>query len=402
MKFNFKAKDQSGAVREGAVEAVSEQSAIQALQKNNLVPISVEQESKTPEFLKEIKRTWEGVSQKELSIFFRELATLIEAKVPIVQSLAAIEDQTRNRYLRIVIKEIKDDVQEGTPFSESLEKHPLVFSDLIVSIAKAGEVSGNLQRAVTFIADSIEKNYQLNSKIRSALLYPSFVVVVAIIIGFLTVTFILPKLTDIIKDLDIAIPWYTRAIMFVGDFMASYWWAVLIVIFGAIGGFIYYIKTEAGSREWDQIKIKLPVFGGLIRSIYLARFSDNLSLMIVAGIPIVRALIVVSEVVNNSVYRAVILRSADEVKTGGRINTVFARSAIIPPIVSQMIRIGEETGKLGDVLKSVTRFYEQEVDKTARNLTTMIEPILIVILGIGVAILVFAILLPIYDIAGKL
>ncbi|MCX6765717.1 MAG: type II secretion system F family protein [Candidatus Moranbacteria bacterium] len=402
MRFIFKAKDQTGAVKKGTIESISEQAAVQALQKSNLVPIFVEQEKRTPAFIREIQRIWEGVSQRELVVFFRQLATLIEAKVPITQSLAAIEEQTTNKFLCLVIREITEDVREGMPFSESLEKHPTAFSPIMVSVVRAGEVSGNLQRAISFVADNAEKNYQLVSKIRSALLYPSFVITVAFIIGFLVITVILPKLTGIIKELDVAIPWYTRAIIFIGDFMANFWWAVLIVIVGLIGGFLYYVKTEAGKREWDQVKIKLPILGNFFRSIYLARFADNLSLMLTAGIPIVRALIIVSEVVGNSVHQSIILRSADEVKTGGHISTVFAKSSDVPPIVSQMTKIGEETGKLGEVLKNVSSFYEQEVDKTARNLSTMIEPILIVILGIGVAILVFAILLPIYNIAGKL
>lgn len=402
MKFIFKAKDQEGAVKEGTIEASSEQVAVSVLQKNNLIPLSIEQAKKTSQFIKEIKRIWEGVSQKELAVFFRQLATLIEAKVPITQSLAAIEEQTSNKFLKVVVREMADDIEEGMPFSESLNKHPAVFSPLIASIIRSGEISGNLQQSVSFVAESIEKSYNLNSRIKSALLYPAFVVSVAIIIGFLVITVILPKLTGIIKELDVEIPWYTKVIMFIGDFMAVYWWAVLIVIFGLIGGFIYYIKTEAGRREWDQIKVRLPIVGNLFRAIYLARFADNLSLMVTAGIPIVRALVIVSEVVNNSIYESVILRSADEVKTGGHISTVLARSAAVPPIVSQMVKIGEETGKLGEVLKSVTKFYEQEIDKTTRNLTTMIEPVMIVLLGIGVAIMVFAILLPIYNIAGKL
>lgn len=402
MKFIFKARDQKGLVKEGTIEAISEQNAIQVLQKNNIIPISIEQVKKTSQLIKEIQRVWEGVNQKELSIFFRQLATLIEAKVPIIKSLEAIEEQTTNKFLRIIIREIADDLQEGMPFSESLGKHPLIFSSLIVSIVRAGEISGNLQQAITFVAENIEKNYQLTSRIKSALFYPMFVIIVASIIGFIVITVILPKLTGIIKELNVEIPWYTKVVMFAGDFMANFWWAVLIVIAAIIGGGIYYIKTEAGKREWDQMKLKIPIAGGLFRAICLARFADNLSLMILAGIPIVRALQIVSEVVNNSVYQSVILRSADEVKTGGRISAILARSADIPPVVSQMVRIGEETGRLGEVLKSVTTFYEQEVDKTSRNLSTMIEPVLIVILGIGVAILVFAILLPIYNIAGNL
>ncbi len=402
MRFTFKAKDQNGAVREGIIEAISEQNAIEVLQKNNLIPVFIEQEKRMPQIIKDLKRVWEGATQKELAIFFRQLATLIEAKVPITQSLAAIEEQTGNRYMKIIIKEISEDVQEGMSLSESLAKHADIFPPLIFNIIKAGEISGNLQRSIVFVADSIEKNYQLTSKIRSALLYPAFVVMVAFIIGFIVVTVILPKLTGIIKDMGVVVPWYTKVIMWIGDFMSNFWWAVLIVIFGLIGGFVYYIKTETGKREWDQLELKLPILGNLMKAIYLARFSDNLSLMIIAGIPIVRALNVVSEVVGNGVYQAVILRSADEVKTGGHISTILAKSPEMPPIISQMVRIGEETGKLGEVLKSVTKFYEQEVEKISRNLTAMIEPIMIVILGLGVAILVFAILLPIYDIAGKL
>lgn len=402
MKFAFKAKDQDGGLREGTIEAINQESAVEALQKNGFIPVSIEQEKKIPKFIKDLKRTWEGLTKKELAIFFRQLATLIEAQVPITQSLIAIQEQSSNRFMRVIVKEIADDVQEGMPFSESLSKHGDVFEPLICNVIRAGEVSGNLQQSVSFVAESIEKNYQLTSKIRGALLYPAFVVSVAIIIGFLVITVILPKLTGIIKELNVEIPWYTKVIMFVGDFMAVYWWAVLIVIFGIIGGFIYYIKTEAGRHEWDQAQLKIPIIGNLLRSIYLARFADNFSLMMVSGIPIVRALVVVSDVVGNSVYQAVILKSADEVKTGGHISSVLLRSPDIPSIVSQMVRIGEETGKLGEVLKSVTRFYEQEVEKVSRNLTTMIEPVMIVLLGIGVAIMVFAILLPIYNIAGKL
>lgn len=402
MRFFFKAKDQAGNIKEGRIDSLSKDAAIEILQKNGFIPLVLEQEKKASKIVTEIKRTWEGVKAKDLLVFFRQLATLIEAKVPIVPSLLAIQDQADNRFMGTVIKEVSEDIEDGMPFSESLAKHPHVFSPLAVNIIKAGEVSGNLQRSISFVADNIERNYQLNSKIKSALYYPLFVIVVSIIIGFIVITVILPRLTGMIKDMDIEIPWYTKVVMFIGDFMAGYWWAIIIVVLGGIGGFIYYIKTEAGKREWDQVKIKLPIVGKLFRYIYLARFSDNLSVLLAGGIPVVRALAIVSDVVGNSVYESVILRSADEVKTGGNISTVLYKSADFPPIVSKMVKIGEETGKISDVLKSVASFYEQEIEKMARNLSTMIEPVLIVILGIGVAILVFAILLPIYNIAGQL
>ncbi|GBE17242.1 type II secretion system protein F [bacterium BMS3Abin15] len=402
MKFVFKAKDQEGAIKEGKIEAGNRDKAVQLLQKENLIPMFVVREKGTSEIIKEIQRVWEGATQKELMVFFRELATLIGAKVPVVPSLRAIQEQAGSKYLKIVIKEIADDVEDGMPLSESMARYPNTFNHLVISMIKAGEVSGNLQRSILFVADNIGKNYRLASKVRSALFYPAFVIIISVIIGFVAATIILPKLTVMIEELEVAMPWYTQVIIFFSKFMENYWWAVLIVLLGAIGGFIYYIKTEAGRREWDKVQLNIPVVGKLFRYIYITRFASNFSVLLAGGIPIVRALTVVSEVVGNSVYQSVILRSADEVKTGGNISTVFSRSSVIPPIVSRIIKIGEETGKTSEVTKNIADFYEEEADVIARNLSAAIEPILIIFLGMGVAILVFAILLPIYDIAGKL
>lgn len=402
MKFQFKAKDSEGAVREGKIEAVSRDAAIKVLQTQSLLPILVAQEKGLPEILKELSRIWEGASQKELMVIFRELATLISAKVPIVPALRAISDQAENRYLRIVVKEVADSVEDGMALSESLAKFPDTFSPLSINMIKAGEVSGNLQKSIEYIADNIEKNYKITARIKGALFYPAFVIGVAAIIGFIAATWILPQLADIIIELNVEMPWYTKLIINVSYFMEHYWWAVLILIFGAIGGFFYYIRTEAGKHEWHKIQLNIPVLGKLFRYVYLARFANNFSVLLAGGIPIVRALMVSSEVVNNVVYQAVILKSADEVKTGGNISSVFGRSAIIPPIVSRIVRIGEETGKMSEVLKNVAEFYDSETDNMTRNLSAMIEPILIILLGIGVGTLVFAILMPIYQIAGKL
>lgn len=402
MKFQFKAKDSEGTVREGNIESVSREAAIKVLQAQNLLPILVVQEKGLPEIVKELSRIWEGASQKELMVIFRELATLISAKVPIVPALRAISDQAENRYLRLVIKEVADSVEDGMALSESLAKFPDTFSSLSINMIKAGEVSGNLQKSIEYIADNIEKNYKITSRVRGALFYPGFVITVAVIIGFIAATWILPQLADIIMELNVEIAWYTKAIIAISYFLQNYWWAVLILVFGAIGGFFYYIRTYAGRREWHKIQLNIPVLGKLFRYVYLARFANNFSVLLAGGIPIVRALMVSSEVVNNAVYQDVILRSADEVKTGGSISSVFGRSAVIPPIVSRIVRIGEETGKMSEVLKNVADFYDSETDNMTRNLSAMIEPILIILLGIGVGILVFSILMPIYQIAGKL
>lgn len=402
MKYTFKAKDEKGELRTGKVDALNVDAAAAIIQSNGLIPVSIDQESEVPDYLKQFQQIWEGVNQRELAIFFRQLGTLIEAKVSIVSALQAIQEQTENKFLQTVIIGIIQDVEDGMTFSESLAKYPNVFDSLSVNMVKAGEVSGNLQRSILFIADNAEKNYDLTSKIKSALSYPVFILIAAVIIGFLVFTIVLPKLTGIFKDMDVAIPWYTKVLMGMGDFMSAYWWLILIMTGGFVVGLLYYIKTEAGKREWDQIKLQVPVMGDLFRYIYITRFAENLAVLLNGGIPIVRALMIVSEVVNNSVYQGIILRAADEVKTGGSMSSVFSKSSEIPPIVSRMIKIGEESGKVSEVLKNVARFYDKETDRITRNLAALIEPILIIVLGLGVAVLVFAILMPIYNIASKI
>jgi type IV pilus assembly protein PilC len=297
---------------------------------------------------------------------------------------------------------MSDDIDDGMPFSESLERHKEVFSPLIINMVKAGEISGGLQRSIKYIADNIEKNYYMTSKIKGSLMYPAFVIGAASIIGFLVVTFILPKITGIIKEMGIAVPWYTKVLMWLGDFMNAYWWAVALVAIGAIAGFAYYANSEAGQKDMEEIILKIPVIGTIASRLYLIRFAENLSALLSGGIPIVRALTVVGDVVGNGIYKRVILQAADNVRTGGSMSQVLMSSPVIPPMVSQMVKIGEETGSTVQVLKAVSDFYSQEVDMLTKNMMSLIEPILIVLLGIGVAIMVVGILLPIYNIAGQL
>lgn len=402
MKFVFKAKDSHGEIREGMVEAANDKAAADILGRNGLIPISIKEEEKTLGIVKDFQKIWEGVKQKELVVFFQQLATLVEARVPLVSALRTVEEQTANRYFRIILKEMADDIEDGAQFSTAIEKHTGTFSPLVINMLRAGEASGELQKSIEVVATSIEKNYQLASKIKGALYYPVFVLLVAFIIGFLVVTFILPKLTIMIKDLHVPIPWYTAALIWLGDFMNAWWWAVLLVIVAAASGIAYYVKTDAGRHEWEVIVLKIPVIGTLCRSIYVTRFAENLSALLDGGIPVVRALNIVSEIVGNHVFEKIVLRAADEVRSGGTMSTVLLRSREIPPIVSQMIRIGEETGSLSGVLASTAKFYNQEVETTTRSLTTLIEPILIVSLGIGVGILVVGVLMPIYNIASQL
>lgn len=402
MQFTFKARDAEGKVIRGKVEAMNTNEAAALLQRQSLVPVTISDIAEESPFMMELRRLWEGITQTELVVFFRQLSALIEAKVPVLLSLRTIQRQVENRYFKAVLKGVGDDVEDGLPLSEALAKYPLVFDTLTVSMIRAGEVSGSLHKSIVHLAENIEKTYDLTAKIRGALYYPGFVILAAGVIGFLTLTYIVPKITGIISEMQIKIPWYTKLVIKVGDLMQNYWWAVLIVLFAGFGSAMYYFRTPNGAKEWDIVKLRLPVLGDLFRFLYIARFAENLSALLISGIPLVKSLLIVSSVVGNSVYESIILRSADEVKKGGTISSVLIRDENIPPIVTQMVEIGEESGQLSETLKNTAAFYSREVDNRARTLATMIEPILIVILGIGVAILVFAILVPIYDIVGKM
>jgi len=402
MKFLFQAKNSSGEIVNGKLDATSNESAISMLQEKGYTPLKIEKQEDVSALMKDISHLWEGVNLRELSVFFRQLSTLIGAKVAIVSSMQAIRDQIENAYFKIVITEMLNDIEDGMPFSEAMAKHPKVFEPLAVSMVKAGELSGNLQRSVLFLAENTEKNYELNSKIKGALFYPVFVMGMALIISFVVSTVVLPKLTAVFSGMNVAIPWYTTVLMNFGNFMSSYWWVVAIAIVAVIAGTGYYANTEDGRKEWDVMKMKIPVVGLLFKYVYISRFSENLAVLLEGGIPIVRALIIVSEVVNSTAYEAVILRAADEVKSGGAMSSVFARSEHFPSIVSQMIKIGEDAGQVSEVLRHTSVFYGQETDRITNNLSTMLEPILISFLGLGVGILVFAILMPIYSMSAQM
>lgn len=402
MRFDFKAKNKNGEIKEGIIDAATREAAIAILQRNELFPIKVNEEAERSELAKMFFKYYDRVTAKELVVFFRQLAILIEARVPIISSLTAINEQSTNRYFNKVLSEMISDIEDGSPFSKALEKHPDVFSGLSINLIRAGETSGNLKKSVEYVADNIEKNYTLVSRVRSAMMYPAIVMVVFFIVGFITISFIIPKLTAVIKDLNAVVPWYTSLVILVGDFMAVYWWAAAIIILGFVGGLYYYLNTEGGKKEWDQLKLKLPIVGVIFRYVYISRFAENLAVLLAGGIPIIRALTVVSSVIGNSVYESLFLKTADAVKIGGNMSDVLKKSSLIPPVVSHMVRIGEESGQIDAVLNHVSKFYDQETEMMTKNLSTLIEPILMVIIGIGVGFMAFAILMPIYNIAGQI
>lgn len=398
MKYKYKARNQAGVTQEGLVEAATLAGASSILQQHNLVVVTVEPE-KEKDLFSAFSRTWEGVSAKEFVIFSRQLAVMVEAKVPLLGAFKSISDQTENPYFSRVLSNVLSDIDEGKSLSESLKRHPEVFSDLYVNMVQSGEVSGNLQKSLENLADNIEKNYALTQKVKGVLYYPIFILSAFFVVGIIMLTFVIPKLMGMLTETKAELPFTTKMLIASGNFMQSWWWAVLLAVILGIVSFVYYSRTEDGKRELDVIKLKVPIIKKVLQYVYLARFAENLSTLVKSGLPIINALQISGKVVGNSVFENNIMEAAERVKSGGTISEVFEGKSNFPPILVQMVKIGEETGKLDSTLTAMSKFYSREADQIVSNLSSIIEPVLIVMLGIGVGVLVFSIIIPIYNIA---
>lgn len=335
-------------------------------------------------------------------VFSRQLSTLIDSNVPLLKALKSISLQTENKHLALKTQVVMADVEGGSSLSEALSKHSDVFSKFYVNMVKAGEVSGNLQKTLNDLADNIEKNYDLTSKLRGAMYYPGFIFSAMIMVGFLMMSFVIPKLLEVLKDADVTLPLQTVILIAVSNFFANYWWAIGAAMIGAVVGLIYYLRTDDGKREYDQLILKVPIIKDILKNIYVARFAENLTSLLKSGLTINTALVITSDVIGNEVYRQVIREAAEEIKKGGKIADTFDKYDLFPPIVVQMLQVGESTGKISYSLSKITDFYAKEADNMVKNFSSLIEPIIMVLLAIGVGILVSAILLPIYQVATNI
>ena len=402
MKFNYQARTTQGEVQTGTVEASNREAAIETLQRYGLTILEIVGEQKGLWASLESGLSWGNrIKSQDIVIFSRQLAVLFDAQVPLVQALKTLAEQSAPG-LKKIIMEIAADVDGGTAFSQSLEKFPKAFSYFYVSVTRAGEASGRLQEVLNYLADHEEKSYDLNKKVKGALTYPIFIVSSLVLVGALMMIFVVPQLTAVLQESGQTLPLVTRVIIGLSNFLKNYWWLGLIIIISAIVGGRHYLKTPAGQANWDKIKLKLPIFGNVFRKIYLARFSENLGTLIKGGIPIIQSLTITADVVGNAVFKDVITRAREEVRKGSTMHSVFSTEKAIPIMVSQMISIGEQTGKLDVILAKIASFYQKDVDNLVENMAELIQPILILVLGAAAGILVAAILLPIYNLSSGL
>jgi len=401
MKFLYIARTQQGRLQSGEVEAADQKEALAALQSNSLVVVDLRKIGRMPLIFKNFS-LFGGVKKKDVVMFSRQLATMFSAKVPIIQALTALANQTKSPVFRETIFRLAEDIEAGSMLSRALEKFPKAFSDFYVSMVRSGEAAGNLENALNYLADNLEKEQYLMRKVTSAMYYPIFILVGFAGVVVVLLVMVIPQLTSILEETGQQLPWTTRFIIGLSGFVKNY--GIFVAIFLAIVVGILLKLTRKGQGRYilDKIKINIPLVGMLYRKIYLARFSQNFATLIKGGLTIMRSFKVVADTMGNMIYRDIVLEAMEEVRVGGEISSVFALHPEVPSLVVQMLATGEKTGQLEKILQNVGSFYEKEVDATVEGLSQLIEPILIVFLGVGVAILVASILVPIYNTVGNM
>jgi type IV pilus assembly protein PilC len=400
MLYKYTAISQSGEKTEATIEAISADVAISVLQKRGLIisQISGADEKKFSIF-GDIT-FFSHVSNKEIVILSRQMATLFQAQVSALRIFRLLAGQVENKLLQKYLFDIVDDLQGGSSISNALARHPDAFSDFYVNMVKSGEESGKLDETFGYLADYLDRSYSVISKAKSALIYPAFVIATFIGVMIIMMTFIIPKISVMLADSGQELPIYTKIVLGISNLFVNY--GILMAVGAVILGFFVwkYIQTEEGRSNLDKLTLNIPYVGTLYRKLYLARIADNLNTMIGSGIPILRALEITSAVVDNYVFKNILNESIKEVKGGNSLSNAFGSFPDIPSIMVQMIKVGEETGELGSILKTLANFYEREVVQAVDTLVSMIEPIMIVALGLGVGILMASVLMPIYNIAG--
>ena len=393
--FQYKVRDRSGVVTSGSLVADSEALVLARLREQGLTPLDVRRKKKS---IGQIEFGGKKVKLKEVAIFSRQFATMVNSGLPILRAIAILAEQSSNKELARVLNEARLDVEQGSSLSGALSKHDHVFNNLYISMVRSGETGGSLDTTLIALADMIEREVRLRGKIKSAMTYPVAVVALVILIMSAMLLFVVPQFESIFSQLGGTLPLPTRALMWLSDMFKSYWY----VFFGGalIGRFLFrrYKRTEQGREVVDGIKLRAPVFGSLFHKTALSRFSSTLAMLMKAGVPILQALEIVSETVNNKVIGKAITEVQISVRDGESIAKPLHKYPVFPPMVVQMISVGEETGQVDQMLEKIAQFYDQEVEAAVDALTSLIEPILIAVIGACVGGAVVALYLPMFNI----
>lgn len=402
MLFSYKAIDQGNAKREGTVEAGNIDAAIATVQKRGYTVVSIDPvEEKQGVFNIEIK-WFQRITNKEVVILSRQLATLFDAQVSALRVFRLLGAEAENPQMRTILNDIGDDLQAGSSISRAMAARPDVFSPFYINMVRSGEESGSMERSFNYLADYLDRTYQVITKARNALVYPAFVVGVFFLVMGLMLTMVIPRISQILIDSGQELPIYTKVVISISSVMSNYA-GVLIALFSIGGVFLWrFIKTPVGRRAFDEFKITIPYVGDLYRKLYLTHICDNIATTLSSGISMVQALEVTADVVDNAVYKEILENVLVEVKGGRSFADAIAEYPEIPGVLAQMAKVGEETGNLSEIMKTLAMFYNREVNNSVDTLIGLIEPVMIVLLGLGVGTLLASVLMPIYNMTAAI
>lgn len=397
-KFTYEARDRAtNKLVKASLQAESESSAAHLLVKQGFVPLSIKEQIGDGSFLARITGR---ITTKDKVVFTRQLSTLIGAGLPLSQSLHTSMEQTQNKQLQSVLQEIVGDVEGGKSLSVSFAKHPQVFDGVFISLVSAGELSGTLDESLKRVADQQEKDAATMSKIKGALTYPIIVlVVIGAVLAFMLFT-VVPQVEKLYEDLGKDLPILTQIMVTTADILVRWWWVVIIAVGIGIYFIVQYLRTESGIRFKDEFKLRVPIFGKMLRKLYMARFTRTGQTLLATGVSMLDMLRVTSTAVNNTVIAKSIDRAADKVKGGKALSVALEAEPIMMSLVPQMIKIGEQSGRIDEMMGKVAQVYEEELDEQIRTISTAIEPILMVVLAVVAGGMVGAILLPIYSLVN--
>jgi len=395
MKFNYQARTKDGDVRTGQIEASSKAAAVDLLQRKDLYVTFLEPVA-APFYAKKVT-LFGKTSRKDIVLFSRQLSIMFKSKVSLVESLQVLSGQTNSTEFRESVLSMSEAIEGGTPFSKALSSYPKTFSPFYVAMVKSGEASGKLSEVLNYLADHLEREYHLTAKTKGALIYPAFIVLVVILVLLLMVFFVIPNLTDVLEAGNQPLPLMTKLIIVLAEFLKNWVWLVGLVIVGLALGLVRYRATEKGKRVFDKFFLRIPALNSFLKTIYTARFAENLSTLISGGLPIAQALETTSEIIGNAAYQEIILEARDKVRKGKPISSVLSsHSDLFSPVFVQMVMVGEKTGSLDTTLMNIVDFYQKEIDRRIDGFLSVLEPVLIVFLGVIVAGLMLSILMPLY------
>lgn len=399
-EFKYEGLDQLGKPQSGTANAPTQDAAVEALQRRGLTLTSIQPVGAEGGIMGALSHItlFGGVSNRDIVLLSRQLATLFEAQVSALRIFQLLASQAEKPFMRAALTRVSDDLQSGSSISNALSKHPKVFSDFYVNMVRSGEESGKLDQTFLFLADYIDRSYELTSKARNALIYPGFIIFTFIAVMTLMLTVVIPKIGAILQGDGQTLPFFTQVILNLSHFLTDFGIFILIALIVAGYFLVRYAQTAPGKLTMSRLRISLPYIGDLYKKLYLARFSDNMHVMLTSGISAVRSLEITASVIENQVYEAIVREAVEGVKAGRSLSETFSHYPDeIPTIMVQMLKIGEETGETGNILERMAKFYNREVNAAVDALVSLIEPALIVALALGVAFLLAAVLLPIYN-----